>query len=459
MFDMPRPSNGVGVNQLVHSRSKSNDDILQGSHKTTGKLRHIQTEKATLSKHKLQRSSRKTDHGHVDGDGETTEGDDANGDDEDGTEPDEQADDDEEGEAFAPSGGLNTNNPKVRIDSVSSESTLTGADHRQTGPANGTLAVPTATPKKRTFSNLSILSAERTDGAEPHVDFPRKKIDRKLSNNNGLLQYNQLTAAALRSLAAEAEAENAIASDDDDDLYKKVEDIQDSDDEIDADKLEEAMLLGSDEEPEAAGTDEAAEGKGTDEEEYIHPDEEFFLSEKINSFFGSGLFGPQEDVFTNTASMFDPFPETDVDIDMTTPTPRRKSEGSERRVRFDDNVVVKNWSSTSSCGSSDIDLNAFPDLLDNYGQRTFTSLETLAPELRAQISAPDEEEFFGVVDTGSTASSEFDFGESEAALHLFKAPSSNAPTSGDSGDSADSESGSLSGYDCEIHRSAGHVVC
>ena len=442
----------MALDQLVHSHFNGGGEHLRRSNKSISRERAVK-KGTTIPK---QTKIKKANNGQVEDEGSADTANGSDEDEDDSNDPNALAEDDEEPEVFAPSGGLRSAHPTVSIDGGREDSfTVNNADNRQAGPTSGTLNVPTTT-KKRTYSNMSVLSADGIDEDQHPTSFPRMKLNRKVSNSSGRWQYSESEARALRAIAAEVEAEQAVASDDDDDeVYKKVDEIEDTDDdELDDSKLEdgEANLASITEAPAANAAGELHVTQASDdddEDEEAGSEDEFWMNQRLSSYFGSGMYGPQEELFETGPAMFEQAPGSDQAVPSFM---RRKSEASERRVRFDDNVVVKFSSPSSSSGSSEFDFNTFPDLLDDhsrspYEKSPFKSLGDLNRELRDQIRAGDDENFFLAGDSDATES-EFDFGEKEAAQHMFsKHGTINAP-SPETVESAE-DSGSLSGYDCE----------
>jgi hypothetical protein len=103
---------------------------------------------------------------------------------EDSDETDEQDDhieEDDDPEVFAPSGGSRIKDHRLRNQSVSTISTAKEADDHQAGLYSDSRDVHSMKKKKkkRTFSNVSIL----TDEDDPNHEYPRKKVTRRLSDN------------------------------------------------------------------------------------------------------------------------------------------------------------------------------------------------------------------------------------------------------------------------------------
>lgn len=183
------PSNGMDISKNTRNDPPANDH----STKTTATTKKT----TTVSKHNAKRSPRKH---HARG------GDDSNVEEEDNADEEESSVDDEdedvdEPDAIAPSDG-------------------TGEDDVSNAPRAG------LTPsKKRTFSATkpSILSEADIPA------YPRKKAQRRLSNNNGLFTYN----------SDENVPEVTVSEDeDDDDDYAAVNLISDSEDEDEIERFE-----------------------------------------------------------------------------------------------------------------------------------------------------------------------------------------------------------------------------
>lgn len=265
-----------------------------------------------------------------------------------GNEDDNSADeadeeDEDEPNEHAPFSGLDMatgKRPAVYVEPADDDK----PEHRGTGPVQDNLLTPL--PKKRSFSNTGIFATFDEDVVSGNemdtaVAYPRKKTDRKLSNNaGGLMSYEDMRRKD--SIASEDAAlvvpENAIDSSDDDEIYNAVEDIDDSDNDeyidenLEEKALREALSNTSDNESEA--------GDG--------PDVSMLLD---SGYLEGSLLDMDNDALLGLSA------EHWGTMDEITPV---QSNTSTRRVRFDDNVHAV--SDVDSDTSSE-DLNSFfPDL-------------------------------------------------------------------------------------------------
>ncbi|OJD39987.1 atp-dependent rna helicase drs1 [Diplodia corticola] len=268
-----------------------------------------------------------------------------------GNEEDTSADeadkeDDDDPNDDAPSCGRGKQ-PAIHIEPADAER----SDDRGTGLDQGGLLTPLS--KKRTFSNTGIFAAFRDDAAngnekETAMAYPRKKLDRKLSNNpNGLLAYEGFRKGSIASEDGPSiVSENAIDSSDDDEIYNAIDDIDESEnDEYIDENLEERALR------DAFNTsdNESEFGDGPD------------VSMLLDSGYleGSLLDMGDDQIFGLSGEQW-------ADMEEITPV---QSNTSTRRVRFDDNVHAVSDVDSDDDETSSEDLNSFfPDLFHKDSQ-------------------------------------------------------------------------------------------
>lgn len=266
--------------------------------------------------------------------------------------------------------------------------------------------------KKRTFSNLSSTSVLFGDDSTDQESFPRRKLARKLSAASSipLLTYKE-------DDEPQVSYENAIESDDED--YSGVNLVPD-DDESDMEMMEQQ------------------------EESYILQEEQqatTLLNEyrdarrlSLESCLSDNIFDvtvPLDDTFM--ASLpdygFTPFFEPDALPASPVPMAKRKfSDGSAKRVRFDDDVQV---SDSSSSESSELDSSVFPDL--------FMDQDKIPPSLH-QLLEMDYDDDNGDMASPQSDASFWDFEQGESRI-----------TQVDNSEESDGESsGESSGYECMV---------
>lgn len=353
---------------------------------------------------------------------------------------DESDDQDDDPEAFAPSGGKRIKDHRLRNGNVNTVSTANEADDRQAGLYSDSRAVHFMTPhkKKRTFSNVSILTNE--DDPIKCQDYPRKKVARRLSDNNGRLVYDTVHAELKACMNDNEDAIMASEEEDDneDDIYAILDDINESNDEDTSDEFEEQAML-------------AAVADSSDDQSIEDSQDGEDLSQSFGFGVENGDILPLNDEMYDelkSAVLFDhaggedrPVTEDEVD---STPNDcgRKKSNASARRVRFDDDVRMPS-SSSSSSSSSDIS-EGFPDLLLSEHDPIIPQ-EQLDPFILQQIEDAHQDAERGDFEGSDSGSSYWDFGESlEASIEFPGQPGSASEDEG----SGDSES--LSGYDCKL---------
>jgi hypothetical protein len=360
--------------EIPSTQAVSREDVGHEASSIAGHDGYARRIKSKSFRNKHDRTTRKTNNGQSTADGDSTDEDEAD-EDEEGTNSDK---DDDEGEAddpdkFAPPGVTST----AELDSPAR------TNNRQAGLISQIHTPPLT--KKRTLSELSAGTLVDTiENDDQHV-WPRKKIHRRLSSgNDGILKYDALLIAGLDDDFAMDDYEEAIKSsdDEDEDALDQVDETLDSD----VEKIEELMII----------QEEMALAEEVDDDELLSVTDLRFLDPEADGFF------------------FDQAIESDDDDDhlghITASTrfvkARKQSDGSVRRVRFEDEVAA---APSSSDSSSDTDLDVFPDLLDQ---------EELPPLLRRDIEREVD------LDNGNLTASDgdgsvWDFGEDEASKNFF----------------------------------------
>lgn len=331
---------------------------------------------------------------------------------------DEADEEDDDPNEDAPSGGFGMGRgkrPAIHVEPADTEK----SEDRGTGLNQEGLLTPLG--KKRTFSNTGIFGAFEEDatnghGEEPATAYPRKKMDRKLSNNaNGLLAYEGIRKDSTASDdAPPVVPENAIdSSDDDDDIYKAVEDIDESDnDEYIDENLEEKALR------------EALSTSDNDSDFGDGPDVSMLLD---SGYLEGNLLDMDNDQLLGLSG------ENWGGMEEITPV---QSNNSTRRVRFDDHVHTVSDVDDSDTSSEDLN-SFFPDLFhkENHILSSFRHGHEL-----------DDVDYLD----GSTASdserSYWDFGDEKE----LSSNSSDREHDANMESGSDSEAGS-SGYESTAH--------
>lgn len=426
----------------------SNEDVGHSSPSSSTKTDgYSGKNKAQSSKTILDRSARKTNHGKVSGEGDTTEEDESNSDDEASSDEldDNEADDEEPG-SVAPSDGAQEGNQDEEdpdSDTIGSVSPIGTANNQAGQPFDiNALASASNAKRKRTLSEMTsntVLSTTELD--RDANEYPRKRFDRRLSSNaNGVLRYEGLPAAVIDNDDdddfALADYEEAIQSSDEEDETTLLDQLDDSQD-TDVEQLEEAMIIEEESERLAAGKPDDLSSLGRHTNDPLDYDDE--LPADLGSFWSSELdmFELEHaSLFPNSHAVSD----NEDDVDFSTPRPymakRTQSDVSARRVRFEDEVEV---APSSRASSADTDLNVFPDLMDGD---TFAAQDNLPISLRDGIEN-DIDFDLGNASASDTEGSCWDFGEEQASKNLF------AWHDVDESESDGNDSGSdLSGYDC-----------
>jgi len=428
---------GLAPKQVSHAPSNADRERDLGLTRRSEKEPGTKSVRAKLANTANKRRYKKTSKGTNANDSQSEE--DSNEDSEDSDEQDDLVEEDDDPEAFAPSGGKHIKDRKLRDCSVSTNTNAKVTDHRQAGLYLDSSAVLSKTPnkKKRTFSNVSIL----TVGDDPNncQDYPRKKVNRRLSDNNGRLIYDTVRAELKACMNGNEDAVMATNYEDDDDaVYAVLDEINESHDDDTSDELEERAIL--------AAVADSSDDQSVDDSQ---------AGEDLRQSFdfgveNGGILPLSDEMYDEleVAALFDHADGEDqlVTEDEADSTPndcgRKKSDASARRVRFDDHVRMPS-SSSSSSSSSDI-FEGFPDLLSSE-HFPIIPQEQLDPFILQQIEDAHQDAERGDFEGSDSGSSYWDFGESLEASIVF--PGQAGSGSDDDG-SDDSES--LSGYDCEL---------
>lgn len=444
------------VTPPVHGARVSQEDVGHtSSSSSTQTDGYTRKNKAHAGKTILGRSVRKTNHGQVSGEGDTTEEDESNGDDEASSDEldDNEADDEEPGSLAPSDGARQGNQDEEDLDSNTAGSVSPiGTANRQAGQSFdiGALTAASNGKRKRTMSEMTantVLSTTEldTDGNT----YPRKRVDRRLSNNpDGLLKYEGLSSTVNDNDDddfAMTDYEQAIQSSDEEDEVTLLDQLDDSQD-TDVEQLEEMMIIQEESARLAAGKPDDASSVGGRTNDPLDSDDE--LPFDLGSFWSSEYGDTYEyaDTFLNCTAAID----DDDDIDLFTPRPnkRTQSDVSARRVRFDDEVQIAQSSRESS---AETDLNVFPDLMDGD---TFAAQDNLPTLLRDGIENDIDFEL-GNASASDTDGSCWDFGEEEASANLFAWHDVDESES-DGDDASDADVG---GYDCMMTRFRICAVC
>ncbi|KAJ9649664.1 hypothetical protein H2199_000443 [Coniosporium tulheliwenetii] len=382
------------------------------------------SEKAHRRAHSVSSQSTVRQEGAGLGEDASTDGE-PSGDDEDSSdEPDEEEEESEDPERSAPSGGSGLGKgkrPAIRAghvyenDQESSNSIIRGAGLQHSNTAASQHRPRT---KKRTYSNVStnsVLTVANDDEMERSSSiYPRKKIVRKVSNNaTGLLAFERPHPGAVDR---NDDDEAIEISDDDEEVYKGVDQISDSEeDDPDVEKLKEKMIIESEAD---IFTPSFYSGIPDNVMDFAPFGEESFLD-------GFGLGDTAMGL--NDAHLLS---NHDAYFDITSPD-KAQSEGSSRRVRFDDNI---RYSDETSCTCSGDETDDFPDLLLDQA--------SLAPGFRSMIENDGDTDFGGAA-ASDGENSYWDFTEERDYEGIGSAsPDSDMESSGyetDDGDTTDEE--------------------
>jgi len=363
-------------------------------------------------------------------------GEDGNDDAEDGDEKDDHDEHDDDPEAFAPSDGMDDNDQELRADSASTQSSEQEADDRQAGLLIDTNTTITTRNKKRTFSNVSVLTTD--EDSNTNHDFPRKKTDRRLSENNGRLMYQAIRAELKACISDKNENDAVIASDDDedDDVYAVLDEAIDSNDDT-SDELEaQAMLAAVEDSSDDQSVEDSQDGGDSpqsfeidfDENDDVLPDDGMYIE-----FHDAGDF---EEIAGWHRAKSGPRPTISLE--------RKKSDVSERRVHFDDHPKVHMHSSSSSSTSSE-EFEGFPDLLSQVDD-SIVPQEQLDPTLLQQIEEAHRDAELGNYEASDSGSSYWDFGESLDNAMAWH----DRPRSGSEGEGSDESDETMEGYECKF---------
>jgi hypothetical protein len=377
-----------------------------------GYARRIKT-KSFRNRH--DRTTRKTNNGQSTADSDSTDEDDADEDEESSSDKDEDEAEAEDPDKYAPP-GVATNATALfsRLDSINGTSTEPGfaaeTDDRQAGPLPPSHTLISS--KKRTLSGMSAGTLVDTiENDDQHV-WPRKKVHRRLSSGtDGILKYDALLVAGLEDDFAMDDYEEAIKSSDDEE-----DDLEDETVDSDVEKLEELMII-QEEMALAQNIDVDFAEINSDDEQLSDTDLAFLDPDADGFFFDQAIESDEDDDDNDHGSAGARFLGA-----------RKQSEGSVRRVRFEDEVAA---APSSSDSSSDTDLDVVPDLLDQ---------EDLPPLLRTDIEREID------LDTGNLTASDgdgscWDFGEDEASKNFFAWHDVHTESDSDGSDSDP-------GYDC-----------
>ncbi|KAH7041913.1 hypothetical protein B0J12DRAFT_215376 [Macrophomina phaseolina] len=303
--------------------------------------------------------------------------------------------------------------PAIHIEPADTEEN----EDRRTGPNKKSPL--TSLTKKRTLSNAGIFTTFEEDATngnaiEPAAAYPRKKMDRKLSNNvNGLLAYEGIRKNSTASdETPPVVPENAIESDDDDDdIYNAVEDIDESDnDEYIDENLEERALR------------EALSTSDNDSDFGDGPDVSMLLD---SGYLEGNLLDMDNDQLLGLSG------ENWGGMEEITPV---QSNNSTRRVRFDDNVHTVSDVDDSDTSSEDLN-SFFPDLFhkESHLLSSFRHSQDL-----------DEVDYFDESTASDSERSYWDFGDEKE----LSSNSSDREHEAQAESGSDSEAGS-SGYETD----------
>ncbi|KAF2843713.1 hypothetical protein M501DRAFT_1013051 [Patellaria atrata CBS 101060] len=399
-----------------HAGKKPHHKYLQGSSNDafTTTSRKAPSQKATISD-----TTKNT------GVEEEESGDGCCDEDSDSSDEDSDEQDEDDPEEFAPSDG-----PAVHIDSVDTKGGATpNSSDRGAGLITNRLSVTTfeSPSKKRTFSNVSntslLYGTSDSDGQKRSMQYPRKKLLRRLSNNpQGLLSYEGVLPSKKLLEQGLQVSDNAIESSDDD--YAGVELVSDSEDnEPDMEKLEEQMIINSEAGLDLFSRRDSISSIGSDMFDF--------------ALIGGEPLDPEGDFFDIPSTIEEVAELTGFDPFKATPTSngRKPSDGSTRRVRFDledskvpEDAEVAEVSDSSSSTSSGADSALFPDL--------FLQQDQLDPSFRYMIENEMD------LDIGNTTASDGEWelnGDASNVSHGIRTESEG---------SGDSEAGS-SGYETD----------
>jgi hypothetical protein len=360
------------------------------------------------------------------GDQSATEGADDDEDDEDSSvikddELDDETDDDVPARPYGYSrGGKGKGKqPAIRVEPVDDDESHAEDDETASHTTELSL-VPSKHPvnqllmsnKKRTFSNLSSTSVLFGDDSTDQESFPRRKMARKLSSAASvpLLTYTE-------NENGQGNNDHAIETDDEDySGVNLVPDDDDSDMEL-MEKQEESFIL-QEEQQATTLLNEYRDARRLSLDSCLS-DNIFDVTAPLDDAFMAGLpdFG------------FTPFFEPEAVPASPVPMAKRKfSDGSAKRVRFDDDVPM---SDSSSSESSELDSSIFPDL--------FLDQDKIPPSLH-QLLEMDNDDDNGDMASPQSDISFWDFEQSESRITQVD----------NSDESDDGESSESSGYESDL---------
>jgi hypothetical protein len=293
--------------------------------------------------------------------------------------------------------------PSIRVEPVDDDESH-GEDDETTSHGTENLLMSSKHPvnqllmsdKKRTFSNLSSTSVLFGDELTDQESFPRRKMARKEEDE------------------AQVNYENAIESDDED--YSGVNLVPDDDDDMNMmERMEESFILQ--EEQQATTLLNEYTNRRRFSLDSCMSDHIFDVTAPLDDTYMSSLPG------FGFSQFFEPeaLPASPVPI-----AKRKFSDGSAKRVRFDDDVQV---SDSSSSASSELDSSVFPDL--------FLDQDKIPPIL-SQLLNEENDGDNGDMASQTSEGSFWDFEQNESRI-----------TQVDHSDD-DNESSGESGYECTV---------
>jgi hypothetical protein len=426
---MTKFDQAISPQETSRARLVSKEDVGHGAASAARNDGYARRSKLRVVKSDNGSGMRKTDTGEVSGEDDSAEDEE----DQEQTESDVDATENEDPNDYTPSASRFLTRQDSNISAFTDASSI--------NDEAGLRPVSNGTKRKRTTSELSvgtILSTIEQDDDNDEVEYPRKRMSRRLSNEHGLLKYDQRVIEVDEDIDV-AEYSKAIESSSEDELM-----LQESDSDVDDD-------------PNDDSDDDEDDDGGDLDDSFVEEEEEALIIEEEDARleFGtaaSSVVGAESDIdlpsdldlgFLNS-EMDDVFNAGESfffrGLDSDHETPRRKrSDASARRVRFQDEIDIAHNTYTASTTSTETDIDIFPDLLDN----PFKSREELPANVRSQIEDEDD----GEVGHGASSDGEgsvWDFGEEKASENFF---SWHDEAGSDSDDNNGSDS-DLSGYDC-----------
>jgi hypothetical protein len=303
-------------------------------------------------------------------------------------------DEDDETDVFAPSPGRGKGKgkrPSIRVDPVGEDESQDEDEEAaspETGlkPAKHPVSQLLATNKKRTFSNVSNTSVLFGDDQSEHHEFPRRKVARKLSNAGikPLLKYKENANHDMDGF------EHAIETDDED--YSGVNLVpEDDESEFNFEEQEESYIIHEEEQQATVLISQYNDARRLSLDSHAS-DDIFAITAPLGDTYSADL--PSLDF----GQFFEP---EDLPASPEPINKRKYSDGSAKRVRFDDEVQVSDSSSTSS---SELDSTLYPDL--------FLDQDKLPPGLTQLMEHEDDDN--GDYDSPASELSFWDFGQEEA---------------------------------------------